>query len=151
MPTYEMPLLIRLGKKAEYANILKTVSETIFNSGGFIRTIENWGEKDLPCKTSSHGQVHRKAGHFLMSFDVPPSSTLKILDECQRNWSIVRVQIYLRNEPSKKVECTLEDDMLPAPYRPTVKKMLETAAKQKSKNKEQFKYNSGLDYYPFLK
>ncbi|XP_012148461.1 mitochondrial ribosomal protein S6 [Megachile rotundata] len=151
MPTYEMPLLLRLGKKAEYANILKTVAETIFSVGGFIRTIENWGEKELPCKASSHGQVHRKAGHFFMSFDVPPASTFKILDECQRNLSIVRVKIYLRNEPPENVECTFGDEMLPPPYRPSVKKMLEQSEKEKNKKKKQFEYNSGLDYYPFLR
>ncbi|XP_034172721.1 mitochondrial ribosomal protein S6 isoform X1 [Osmia lignaria lignaria] len=149
MPTYEMPLLLRLGKKAEYANILKNVANSIFETGGFIRKLENWGDKELPCKTSSHGAVHKKAGHFFLAFDAPPAAIDKIVDECKRNLSIVRVRVYLQNEP-QQVECTFAEELLPPPYRPSVQKMLEIAKQQKN-DKYKFKHNSGLDYYPFMR
>lgn len=35
-------------------------------------------------------------------------------------------------------------------YRPSVQKLVEIAKKQQ-RNKHEFKYNTGLDYYPFNK
>lgn len=150
MPTYEMPLLIRLGTKAEYTSILKSVANSIFETGGFIRKIENWGDKDLPCKTSVHDKTHRKAAHFLFCFDCPPSELTKLKDDCNRNLDIIRSQIYKYDKPSKEVQCTFEEEMLPPPYRPNVLKIMEIGMKQKRKN-QKFQYNSGLDYYPFIK
>lgn len=43
-------------------SILKNVANAIFETGGFIRNIENWGNKELPCKTSAHDKVHTHAG-----------------------------------------------------------------------------------------
>ncbi|KOC66949.1 putative 28S ribosomal protein S6, mitochondrial [Habropoda laboriosa] len=150
MPTYEMPLLLRIGSKVEYTNILKAVANEIFESGGFIRRIENWGDKELPCKAPAHGKVHTHAGHFMFCFDSPPSEIFNIYDYCKRNLSIIRTQIYKEFVPSKNVECSLEEELLPPAYRPNVQKLLEESKKHKS-GKVKFHYNSGLDYYPFIK
>lgn len=149
MPTYEMPLLIRIMKKPELVATLKRTVETIFNTGGFIRKIENCGVKPLPCKTSAHGHVHHEASHFFIFFDIPPREIDKIMDKYNRDIDIVRLKIYKQNEPVK-TECTFHEEMLPPPYRPSVQKLMEVAKKQDRKKKE-FKYNSGLDYYPFNK
>ncbi|XP_012225659.1 small ribosomal subunit protein bS6m [Linepithema humile] len=147
MPTYEMPLMIRIIKKPELVATLKRTAETIFNTGGFIRKMENWGLKQLPCKIKSHQHVHREANHFLICFDAPPNQLEKIFDECNRDVDIVRLKIYKQNEPIKK-ECTFHKEMLPPAYRPSVQEMMKMAQKQ-NRNKYEFKHNSGLDYYPF--
>ncbi|XP_016920837.1 small ribosomal subunit protein bS6m [Apis cerana] len=150
MPTYEMPLLLRLANKTEYVTVLKDVAKSIFETGGIIRKIENWGIKELPCKTSAHNNIHTQASHFMFSFDSPPSQVIKIHEDCRRNRSIIRVQIYLQNIPPKNIKCTFEEEMLPPPYRPSVQKLLEQAKKHK-RYQTKFKYNSGLDYYPFMR
>ncbi|XP_076245319.1 mitochondrial ribosomal protein S6 [Calliopsis andreniformis] len=152
MPTYEMPILLRVMKKSQTAEVLKRVANGIFGTGGFIRKIENWGEKQLPVKTSSHGQVHREASHFMFCFDVPPVSLKELQDEYLRDIDIIRVRIYKQNLPTTQRECTLEEELLPPPFRPSVLNIIKQAEKQKlRRDKSKFKYNSGLDYYPFLK
>ncbi|XP_076751246.1 mitochondrial ribosomal protein S6 [Xylocopa sonorina] len=148
MPTYEMPLLLRISSKAEYLNILRNVADSIFATGGFIRKIENWGEKELPCKAVAHGKMNTHAAHFMICFDIPPREMENVQDNCRRNLSIIRSQIFKQNEPDTEIKCTLEEEMLPPSYRPSVQKLLEVAKRDRSKK---FKYNSGLDYYPFLK
>ncbi|XP_018396862.1 PREDICTED: probable 28S ribosomal protein S6, mitochondrial [Cyphomyrmex costatus] len=149
MPTYEMPLLLRIMKKPEMVAALKRTAETIFNTGGFIRKIENCGVIPLPCKTNTHGHVHREANHFFIYFDVPPEEVDKILDKYNRDIDIVKLSIFKQQKlPDKK--CTFHQEMLPPPYRPSVQKLMEKAKKQ-NYNKREFKYNSGLDYYPFNK
>ncbi|KYN08888.1 PREDICTED: probable 28S ribosomal protein S6, mitochondrial [Trachymyrmex cornetzi] len=149
MPTYEMPLLLRVMKKPELVAVLKRTAETIFNTGGFIRKIENCGVIPLPCKTNAHGHIHREANHFLIYFDVPPNEVDKIVDKYNRDIDIVRTQIFKQNKPFN-TKCTLHEEMLPPPYRPSVQKLMEMAKKQ-NRNKREFKYNTGLDYYPFNK
>ncbi|XP_014478693.1 PREDICTED: probable 28S ribosomal protein S6, mitochondrial [Dinoponera quadriceps] len=149
MPTYEMPLFLRIMKKPDVVATLKRTSETIFKTGGFIRKMENWGTKDLPYKMSANGQVHRQANRFFICFDAPSNSIDYILDECKRDIDVVKLLIFKQFVPVKK-ECTFQEEMLPPAYRPSVQKLIEQANKQK-KDKNKFQYNSGLDYYPFKK
>ncbi|XP_070164285.1 small ribosomal subunit protein bS6m [Polyergus mexicanus] len=149
MPTYEMPLMLRVMKKPELVATLKRATTMIFNSGGFLRKIENWGVKSLPCKMRAHGHIYREANHFLIHFDVPPKDIDKILDECNRDIDIVRLRIFKQNKPIK-TDCTFHEEMLPPPYRPNVQKLVELA-KKRHDNKYAFKQNTGLDYYPFNK
>ncbi|XP_012055678.1 PREDICTED: probable 28S ribosomal protein S6, mitochondrial [Atta cephalotes] len=149
MPTYEMPLLLRIMKKPELVTALKRTAETIFNTGGFIRKIENCGVIPLPCKTNAHGHVHREANHFLIYFDVPSNEVDKIIDKYNRDIDIVKSKIFKQNK-SNNTKCTFHEEMLSPPYRPNVQKLMEMVKKQ-NHNKHEFKYNNGLDYYPFNK
>ncbi|KZC10822.1 PREDICTED: probable 28S ribosomal protein S6, mitochondrial [Dufourea novaeangliae] len=146
MPTYEMPILLRIMNKVDYSRVLRRMADTIFETGGIIRKIENWGEKQLPCKASSHGKVHREAGYFFFCFDVPPTSLMKLSDEFNRDIDVIRTRIYKQNPIESNEECTLEQELLPPAYRPSILKLLEEGRRKK---KHEFKYNSGLDYYPF--
>ncbi|KAK1127427.1 hypothetical protein K0M31_003965 [Melipona bicolor] len=150
MPTYEMPLLLRLASKAEYATTLKNVANSIFETGGFIRKIENWGNKELPCKAVAHGKTNTHAGHFMFCFDMPPSQLIRFEDDCKRNIGIIRAQIYRQNEPCSNVQCTLHEELLPPPYRPSVIKLMEEAKKHK-RHKAKFEYGNDVNYHPFLK
>lgn len=110
----------------------------------------------------------------MFSFESPPSQVVKIQDDCRRNRSIIRVRIYLENVVPENVKCTFAEEMLPPAYRyflipfnsihnkfsfliyifiyfrPSVQKLLEQAKKHK-RYQSKFKYNSGLDYYPFMR
>lgn len=37
------------------------MANSIFETGGFIRKIENWGDKQLPCVASAHGITNTHA------------------------------------------------------------------------------------------
>ncbi|KAF2884617.1 hypothetical protein ILUMI_21553 [Ignelater luminosus] len=147
MITYELMLLLRIMPKPELVSTLKRTAESIYNKGGIIRKIENLGTKDMPYKTSVHGVVYNKASYYLMEFNVPPSSLHDILDEYGRDIDIIRRRIYKKAEPEYQ-ECTLHEELQPAPYRKNVQELITQARKL---DKPKFQYNTGLDYYPFQK
>ncbi|XP_043483638.1 probable 28S ribosomal protein S6, mitochondrial [Leptopilina heterotoma] len=149
MPTYEMPLLLKIMSKPDLTATLKRVAQMIFDKGGFIRKMENLGRKPTAYRISSHGRVHKEANFFIFYFDLPPSSTNQLHDEYNLDIDIVKNQI-ITQSTTKPFECTLDEEMLPAPYRPSVQKLMKIAEEaDKKKNKYKFKYNSGLSYYPF--
>lgn len=84
-----------------------------------------------------------------MQFDVPPQHLEDIDEEYSRDVDIVRRRIFNIDPKDKPIECTLHEELQPPAYRKDVKELLEIA--QKKKPRKQFKYNSGLDHYPFQK
>ncbi|CAG9770604.1 unnamed protein product [Ceutorhynchus assimilis] len=147
MITYELMLLLRIMPKPEVKQVLQRTADQIFGKGGFIRKIENLGTRDMPYKTSSHGMVHKQASYFLYEFNVPPSSLADLLDEYARDVDVIRRRIYKKREP-EPFECTLQEEILPPPYRKDVQDMIADAKKH---DKPKFQSNTGLDYYPFQK
>ncbi|XP_017775102.1 PREDICTED: probable 28S ribosomal protein S6, mitochondrial [Nicrophorus vespilloides] len=147
MITYELCLLLRVMPKKELAATLKRTATAIFDKSGFIRKIENLGTRDMPYKTSSHGVVYNKASYFLIEMNVPPSTVEELKEEYSRDVDIIRRRVYKKIPPSE-AECTLHEEMLPAPYRKDVQELI---ASSKKLQKPRFSYNSGLDYYPFQK
>lgn len=82
-----------------------------------------------------------------MEFNAPPSSLEDLSEEYGRDVDIIRQRIYkVKEEPHQ--ECTLHEELQPAPYRKDVQDLIAEARKL---DKPKFKYNSGLDYYPFQK
>ncbi|KAG7201741.1 hypothetical protein KM043_004463 [Ampulex compressa] len=146
MPTYEMPLFTRVMKKPELVAVLKRAANTIFNTGGFIRKIENLGVQELPYKIHAHGKTHKQASQFILYFDVPPKLLKNVSYDVRYDLDVIKCMIYKQNNPGT-VQCTLEEELLPAPYRKDVQELLQIA--KKTKNKKEFQHNSGLDYYPF--
>lgn len=147
MPTYEMPILLRLMTRPELVSTLKGVSQYIFSHGGFIREIENWGEKRLPLKILSHGKFHEEANHFLFKFDVPPSALQSLQFDCNQNSNILRATMFKDMRPPK-IDCTIGQELLPPVYRKDVQTMLNAPRVRKRKTKV-FKPKTGLSYYPF--
>lgn len=131
----------------ELVSTLKRTASGIFNKGGIIRKLENLGTRDIPYKTSKHGLVHKQASYFIFQFNAPPSCLEDLTEEYSRDIDIVRQRVYrIKEEP--QVECTLADELQPAPYRKDVQDLISQAKKL---DKPKFSYNSGLDYYPFQK
>lgn len=56
--------------------------------------------------------------------------------------------MYIKNHDSIEFECTLDEEMKPAPYRKDVQELIKLA---KKKEKPKFEYNAEWDYYPFQK
>ncbi|CAB0043119.1 unnamed protein product [Trichogramma brassicae] len=149
MPTYEMPLLLRTMSRPEVVNTLKRAAESIFDKGGFIRQIDNLGLKPLPYRMSANSRIHHEANHFVLHFDAPPTKIVNIQEERLRDVDVVRCKIYNKIVP-EEMQCTFHEENLPPAYRPTVQKMVAIGEKAKAKKeKRKFKFNTGLDYYPF--
>ncbi|KAL2729568.1 hypothetical protein V1478_005858 [Vespula squamosa] len=146
MPTYEMPLLLRVMDKAETFNVLKRAATTILDNGGFIRKIENLGIKQLPCKLSFRGKTYWQANHFLYRFDVPPSIVINLMDEYNRDVDILRNRIY-KKEKIQPIECTLHEELLPPIYRKDVMKLMQIAEIQKKKH-QKLQFSREMTYYP---
>ncbi|XP_035728885.1 probable 28S ribosomal protein S6, mitochondrial [Vespa mandarinia] len=146
MPTYEMPLLLRIMNKPETFNALKRTATAIFDKGGIIRKIENLGLKKLPCKLSFRGRTYWEANHFLYYFDVPPLILPDLIDEYNRDIDILRTKIYKKNS-IEPIECTLHEELLPPVYRKNVIQLMEVAEIQKKKHKK-LQYDREMKYYP---
>lgn len=70
------------------------------------------------------------------------------MDEYSRDVDIIRRRIYKKKETEEDFECTIQEEMQPAPYRKNVQDLMNETKKS---GKPRFSYNSGLDYYPFGK
>ncbi|GAB0100442.1 Probable 28S ribosomal protein S6, mitochondrial [Sergentomyia squamirostris] len=151
MPVYELYLLLRQMPRPEIVSGVKRMAEIILDRGGVIRSINSLGTRELPYKISSQGLVHRTGTYFTLEFSVPPKNLEDIDEEYSRDVDIVRRRIYkIEDEINvpKHEPCTLHEELLPPVYRKDVQEMLAIAARKKN---PKFKYNSGLDYYPFSK
>nr|CAD7398622.1 unnamed protein product [Timema cristinae] len=96
-----------------------TEAEAIFETGGFIRKLENLGTREIPYKTSAHGQVHKKASYFLLKFDCPPKHLYDLSEGYGRDVDIVRHRVYKVKEP-EQFECTIEEETKPPAYRQVI-------------------------------
>lgn len=150
MPTYELALMLRAMPKQDLKTTLTRVSYAIFNRGGIIRNIENLGFRALPYKTSAHGLIHREANFFVFKVDTATKAVADLKEEYSRDVDIVRQRMFIAQTDCEH-SCTLEEEMLPPAYREEVQKMIEIGKTQVDRFKYKFKYNSGLDYYPFQK
>nr|CAD7576246.1 unnamed protein product [Timema californicum] len=103
----------------EVVSTLKRTSEAIFETGGFIRKLENLGTREIPYKTSAHGQVHKKASYFLLKFDCPPKHLYDLSEGYGRDVDIVRHRVYKVKEP-EQFECTIEEETKPPAYRQVI-------------------------------
>ncbi|XP_022911463.1 small ribosomal subunit protein bS6m isoform X2 [Onthophagus taurus] len=131
----------------ELTTSLKRTANTIFEKGGVIRKIENLGTRDMPHKQSAHGVVYKQASYFMIEFNAPPKDLADIDEQYSRDIDIIRRRIY-KKQKEESIECTLHEEMLPPLYRKSVQELVQQARKL---DKPKFKYNSGLDYYPFQK
>lgn len=150
MPAYELALMLRAMPKAELKTTLKRVSNHIFNRGGIIRKIENFGFRTMPYKTSAHGITHREANYFIIRMDTTTQTVSDLREEYSRDVDIIRQRVY-KASSDNDMNCTLEEELLPPAYREEVQKMIEVGKTQVNKFTHKFSYNSGLDYYPFQK
>ncbi|KAI5636700.1 ribosomal protein s6 domain-containing protein [Phthorimaea operculella] len=150
MPSYELALMLRAMPKPELKTVLKRVSGAIFDRGGIIRNIDNLGFRPIPYKTSAHGLVHREANYFIFKIDTTTQTVADLREEYGRDVDIIRNRVY-KTPAEAEHNCTLEEELLPPAYREEVQKMIEIGKTQVNKFTYKFKYNSGLDYYPFQK
>lgn len=83
----------------------------------------------------------------MLEFNLPPQKIEDFVDETGRDVDILRRRVY-KKQDLPQVECTLEEELQPPPYRKNVQQLIKDARKL---DKPKFEYNTGLDYYPFQK
>ncbi|KAK6636774.1 hypothetical protein RUM43_010437 [Polyplax serrata] len=158
MPTYEMVLLLKKMNQAGLKSVLTRNAKYILESGGTLRRMENLGFQRTPFAVKIAGQPRENNAHyFLLHYDAGITENSEILDKCRRDMDVLRSTSHVEHltpggdlDEQPKPECTIWEDMLPAPERPSVKVLLEqNEERQKNFAKRRFKYNSGLHYDPF--
>uniref|UniRef100_A0A1B6L4I5 Small ribosomal subunit protein bS6m n=1 Tax=Graphocephala atropunctata TaxID=36148 RepID=A0A1B6L4I5_9HEMI len=149
MPIYELSFLIKVLPKIDTSSVLKRAANAIFEQGGIIRKIDNLGSRPTPYKMSSHGHVHKEASYFVYTFDFPPAKLGILNDVLARDVDVIRKRIF-RVTPEETVECMLEEEIKPAPYRKEVQDMIEEG-RRKAALKKKFSYGNNLKIYPFQK
>ncbi|XP_037933647.1 probable 28S ribosomal protein S6, mitochondrial [Teleopsis dalmanni] len=147
MPIYEVALCMRQMNRPELISAIKRTAVCILDNGGILRKLENLGTRALPYKISKHNLVHREGNYFNIIFNSSPQKIDDLREEFERDVDVIRQNIFKVEEPQKYM-CTLDEELQPPAYRKDVQEMIEIS---KRKQKPKFKYNSGLDYYPFQK
>lgn len=130
-----MTMILRTMSKPELASALKRTGEYILNNGAILRYIQNLGTKELPIKMSSHGQANWQGSYFLFRFDASPALPLAMRAEIKRDVDVIRAT-YITLSPPTKIECTLEEEMKPPAYRPSVQDMMKKSQVPKKKTFE---------------
>ncbi|XP_064473495.1 small ribosomal subunit protein bS6m-like [Ornithodoros turicata] len=140
MPCYELTLIMRTMAKPDLISALKRTGEFILKNGAVLRKIENLGTKDLPMKMYRHGNTYTSGSYYLFTFDASLDMRRNLVDELRRDVDIIRNAI-VSQSPGKPFECTLDDELLPPAYRPSVKKLMEEAKDDKRKKKKPTVWN----------
>lgn len=96
---------------------LKRTASKIFESGGFIRRIDNLGVTDTPWKISSHDAIHKTASYFIVEFDVPSSALHQFNNYLSRDIDIIKRTIFRVPENTPQPDCTLHNELKPPAYR----------------------------------
>lgn len=101
----------------EIAQCLKRTASKIFESGGFIRRIDNLGTADTPWRISSHDAIHKQASYFIVEFDTPSSALDPFNNYLARDIDIIKRTIYKVPENTPQPACTLHEELKPPAYR----------------------------------
>uniref|UniRef100_G3MR80 Small ribosomal subunit protein bS6m n=1 Tax=Amblyomma maculatum TaxID=34609 RepID=G3MR80_AMBMU len=131
MPAYEMTMILRTLTKPEQASALKRTGEYLLKNGAILRYIQNLGTKELPLKMSRHGQRNWHGSYFLYRFDGPPDLVESMRGEIKRDVDVIRATT-IALTPPRTVKCTLEEEMQPPAYRPSVQALM-TQSQMKKK------------------
>lgn len=123
-------MILRTMSRPELTSALKRTGEFMLNNGVIIRNIENLGTKELPIKMSSHGRTHLTGSYFLFRFDASPQFQWTFRDEIKRDVDVIRAT-FMNIRPVLNFECTLEEEMQPPAYRPSVQNLLKTGKVEK--------------------
>ncbi|XP_050026332.1 small ribosomal subunit protein bS6m [Dermacentor andersoni] len=123
MPAYEMTMILRKMAKPELTSALKRMGEYVLKNGAILRYIQNLGTKELPLKMSRHGRTNWHGSYFLFRFDASPELTAALRGEIKRDVDIIRAT-FITLSPPKTIQCTLEKEMQPPAYRPSVQALM---------------------------
>lgn len=124
MPSYELALILKTMSKPELIATLMRAGEGILQRGGIIRHLENLGTKELPFRMRAHNQSHMKGSYFIFHFESSPTIIDDLKDLCLRDIDVVRPSIVLTSVKAATFTCTLDEELKPPAYRPSVQELL---------------------------
>ncbi|VVC25019.1 Hypothetical protein CINCED_3A012204 [Cinara cedri] len=117
MPSYEICLLFKALPKLQLKECLKRTANQIFESGGFIRRIDNLGTQSTPWKINSHDAIYKQASYFIVEFDVPSSALVSFNNYLSRDIDVIKRTIIKVPENTPQPACTLHEELKPPAYR----------------------------------
>lgn len=101
----------------EITKCLKQTATKIFESGGFIRRIDNLGTVDTPWRIRSHDIMYKQASYFIFEFDAPSSALSSFNNYLSRDIDIIKRTIFRVPEVKPEPPCTLHEELKPPAYR----------------------------------
>lgn len=129
-----MTMILRTLAKPELSAALKRTGEYLLKNGAILRYIQNLGTKELPLKMSRHGQRNWHGSYFLYRFDGPPDLVTSMQEEIKRDVDVIRATA-ITLHPPRTIKCTLEEELQPPAYRPSVQALM---AQSQVKKKQTF-------------
>lgn len=118
-----MTMILRTLSKPELTTALKRTGEYLLKNGAILRYIQNMGTKELPLKMSRHGQRNWHGSYFLYRFDASPGIVASMRKEIERDVDVIRATTIMLRAP-KTIKCTLEEELQPPAYRPSVQALM---------------------------
>lgn len=130
MPAYELFMIVRKLPKQELLACLKRTANMVWAENGAIKKIEYLGMNSLPYKGRSNtdtGVASKEGNYFIMHVSMNPVRFKNLRPEMKLDVDLITSKFVLtdhRKLPDDHV-CTLEEELLPPAYRPSVKPLLE--------------------------
>ena len=150
MPTYDLSLIVKHAlKRPELVASVKRMGESIIDNGGYIRSLQFYGNRELPQRSKANREWHTRGNYFVLRLDLPISSINKVKDFGSRDQTVLRTD-FVGLKPLAEPVCTLEEEFKPPAERPSVQAMIDIG-RRKPKFRRIYKHNTGLDFYPLNK
>ena len=150
MPTYDLSLVVKHAlKRPEIVSVVKRMGEHIIENGGYIRTMEFVGNRQMPQKMTLNGIRHTHGNYFVMRVDLPIIEIPKLRDFGDRDSEILRHDL-ISVEQKQDPVCTLEEEFLPPSKRPSVQTMIDLGRRRPRLTKV-YNKNTGLEFEPMFR
>lgn len=128
MPFYELNLVLRPLPKKELVDCLKRTANLLWKEDAVLRRLEYLGLKKLPYLARGEEERSRfsEGNYFIYHLSVPYSRLRLIRPELVLDNDLLRFSFYNTNESvlPEDYECTLEEELLPPAYRPSVQPLI---------------------------
>ena len=157
MPLYDLIVFVKHLNRDFLKTVLTRNAKYVIESGGLLRSIENLGLNELHrgIKPKNSRKIEYEAHFFNLNYYAGEKENRDIVDKFRRDVDVMRSISFASKSvpggsifPKKEPECTLHEDLKPAPYRPAVIKILkkgkQLADKEKSKKPSSFFQNNLL-------
>ena len=130
MPSYELNLIVKRLPRASLVECLQRISEQMLDSGCTLRKIEFLGHRRTPYSLPN---VHlpktpriKEGSYFLFHIDMPAMIKGSLAKDLRLDYDLLKVKVLEKWSPKLDPEykCTLHEEMLPPPERPSVQDLI---------------------------
>ncbi|KAI1286746.1 putative 28S ribosomal protein S6, mitochondrial [Halotydeus destructor] len=136
MPSYELNFILRRMQRPEMLEILKRVGDSVLDNEGILRKVEFLGHRPLPWRMVNRTRPGVKritqGSYFIYHCDLPPQTSYRLQGEYRLDPEFVKIRFLKKEENiAEDYVCTLDDEMKPPVFRPSVLKLIEEGRKKR--------------------